>query len=223
VIAMVQPFHSRLEDLPRILPVFPLNGALLLPEGRLPLSIFEPRYLALVEDALAWGRILGMVQPSAPTSGPKDPPLFDTGCAGRISSFNETEDGRLMITLTGVCRFRIAEEVDGTRGYRRVAPHWVPFAADLDETPEITLNRGRLLTVLKPFLKLHNMDLNWKALEAASDLALTVSLAMACPFEPREKQALLEAPDPTQRSETLIALMEMAVAEGNGGKGQLRQ
>jgi Lon protease-like protein len=216
-------FHPRLEDLPRILPIFPLSGALLLPQGKLPLNIFEPRYLAMVEDALAWGRILGMVQPSAPTSGPKEPPVFDTGCAGRISSFTETDDGRLMITLTGVCRFHIAEEVEGTRGFRRVAADWAPFAADLDEDPEIVLDRPRLLTVLKPFLKLQGMDLNWKAIEAASDLALTVSLAMACPFEPREKQALLESADPTGRAETLIALMEMAVAAGNAGKGHLRQ
>jgi hypothetical protein len=220
---MASSFHARLESLPRILPIFPLSGALLLPQGKLPLNIFEPRYLALVEDALAWGRIFGMIQPSALSSGPKDPPTFDTGCAGRISSFNETDDGRLMITLTGVCRFRVGEEVEGIRGYRRVAANWAPYADDLDESPAIEVNRGRLLTVLKPFLKLHNMDLNWKALEAASDLALTVSLAMACPFEPREKQALLEAADPTDRAETLIALMEMAVADGNGGKGHVRQ
>lgn len=216
-------FHPRLEDLPRILPIFPLSGVLLLPQGKLPLNIFEPRYLALVQDCLAWGRILGMIQPSAPTSGPEEPPVFATGCAGRISSFSETDDGRLMITLTGVCRFRISEELEGTRGYRRVAADWGPFAADLDEDPEIGIDRGRLLTVLKPFLKLHSMDLNWKAIEAAGDLALTVSLAMACPFEPREKQALLESADPSHRAETLIALMEMAVAEVNGGKGNLRQ
>ncbi len=220
---MARPFHPRLEDLPRILPIFPLSGALLLPQGKLPLNIFEPRYLALVQDSLAWGRILGMIQPSEPTSGPQDPPVFGTGCAGRVSSFDETDDGRLTITLTGVCRFRIAEEVETTRGYRRVAADWAPFAADLDEDPEIVVDRTRLLTVLKPFLKLHNMELNWKAVEAAGDLALTVSLAMACPFEPREKQALLEAATPSQRAETLIALMEMAMAEGNGGKGTLRQ
>jgi hypothetical protein len=220
---MVQPFLSRLENLPKILPIFPLSGALLLPQGKLPLNIFEPRYLALVEDALGWGRLLGMVQPSALSSGPQDPPVFETGCAGRISAFNETDDGRLMITLTGVCRFRIASEVEGARGYRRVSADWARFAGDLDDSPEIEVNRSRLLSVLKPFLKLHNMDLNWKALEAASDLALTVSLAMACPFEPREKQALLEAADPSLRAETLIALMEMAVADGSDGKGHVRQ
>jgi hypothetical protein len=221
--AMMASFRSRLENLPRILPIFPLSGVLLLPQGKLPLTIFEPRYLALVEDALAWGRLFGMIQPSALSSGPQEPPVFETGCAGRISAFAETDDGRLLITLTGVCRFRIAEEVEAPRGYRRVSANWAPYAADLDENPEIIVNRGRLLTVLKPYLKLHNMDLNWKALEAASDLALTVSLAMACPFEPREKQALLESADPTERAETLIALMEMAVADGSDGKGHVRQ
>ncbi|PKU23581.1 LON peptidase substrate-binding domain-containing protein [Telmatospirillum siberiense] len=220
---MARAFHPRLEDLPRILPVFPLSGVLLLPQGKLPLNIFEPRYLALVQDALAWGRIFGMIQPSAPPSGPAEPPIFEIGCAGRISSFDETDDGRLLVTLTGVCRFRVAEEVEATRGYRRVAADWAPYAEDLAEEPQITVDRPRLFSVLKPFLKLHSMDLNWKAIETASDLALTVSLAMACPFEPREKQALLESADPSHRAETLTALMEMAVAEANTGKGTLRQ
>lgn len=220
---MARAFHPRLEDLPRILPIFPLNGVLLLPQGKLPLNIFEPRYLALVQDALAWGRIFGMIQPSAAPSGPGEPPVFETGCAGRISSFDETDDGRLLITLTGVCRFRIAEEVESTRGYRRVVANWAPFAGDLAEDPQISVDRARLFAVLKPFLKMHSMEMNWKAIETASDLALTVSLAMACPFEPREKQALLESADPSHRAETLIALMEMAVADASSGKGSLRQ
>ena len=220
---MVRPFHPRLEDLPRVLPIFPLAGALLLPHGRLPLNIFEPRYLALVQDSLAWGRIFGMIQPNLHGSGPKDPPVFNTGCAGRISAFSETDDGRLLITLTGVCRFRVAEEIEGARGYRRVMADWEPYADDLDDEPEITVDREHLLTVLKAFLKLHNMDINWKAIEAAEDLDLTVSLAMLCPFEPREKQALLEAADPSLRAETLVALMEMALAESIGGPGHPRQ
>lgn len=220
---MARAFHPRLEDLPKILPIFPLSGALLLPQGSLPLNIFEPRYLALVQDSLAWGRIFGMIQPSGAVSGAVEPPLFETGCAGRISSFAETDDGRLLITLTGVCRFRISEEVESARGYRRVIANWAPFAADLDDAPDLAVDRPRLFSVLRPFLKMHNMDLNWSAIEAASDLALTISLAMACPFEPSEKQALLESADPSRRAETLIALMEMAVAEANTGKGILRQ
>ncbi|MTJ82244.1 MAG: peptidase S16 [Telmatospirillum sp.] len=219
----MRPFHPRPEDLPRVLPVFPLAGALLLPQGKLPLNIFEPRYLALVQDCLGWGRIIGMIQPNPLGSGPKDPPLFDTGCAGRISAFSETDDGRLLITLTGVSRFRVAEEIDGARGYRRVMADWSAFEEDLTLDPEVTLDRPRLLAALKPYLKLHSMELNWKAVEAAADLPLTVSLAMLCPFEAREKQALLEAPTPSVRAETLIALMEMALAESYGGAGHPRQ
>ncbi len=220
---MALPFHPRFEDLPKILPVFPLTGALLLPHGKLPLNIFEPRYLALVQDSLGWDRIFGMIQPASPGSGPHDPPIFDIGCAGRISAFQETEDGRLTITLTGVCRFRVAEEVEGARGYRRVSADWDAFRGDLDEDPAIDIDRTRLFAVLKPFLKLHGMELNWKAIEAASDLALSVSLAMACPLEPSEKQALLESETPGQRAEMLIALMEMSLAGRHGGKGLLRQ
>lgn len=219
----MRPFHPRPEDLPRVLPVFPLAGALLLPQGKLPLNIFEPRYLALVQDCLGWGRIIGMIQPNPLGSGPKDPPLFDTGCAGRISAFSETDDGRLLITLTGVSRFRVAEEIEGARGYRRVMADWSAFEEDLTLDPEVTLDRPRLLAALKPYLKLHSMELNWKAVEAAADLPLTVSLAMLCPFEAREKQALLEAPTPSVRAETLIALMEMALAESYGGAGHPRQ
>lgn len=224
MIAMAgRPFHPRFEDLPRILPIFPLPGALLLPDGKLPLTIFEPRYLAMVQDSLAWGRMFGMIQPSGAAQGAGEPPIFETGCAGRISSFSETEDGRLLIGLTGVCRFRVAEEMEGTRGYRRVAADWEPFRADLDEEPDIDLDRPRLLAALKPFLKLHTMDINWKAVETAPDLPLTIWLAMVCPFEPREKQALLESADPSRRAATLTSLLEMAVAEGLGGLSQTRQ
>jgi hypothetical protein len=216
-------FHPRLEDLPRILPIFPLAGTLLLPYGKLPLNIFEPRYLAMVQDCLAWGRILGMIQPCGEERAGGDPPIFETGCAGRITTFGETEDGRLMITLTGVCRFRVVEELSGMRGYRRIAADWEPFRADLDDEPEIHFDRKRLLDALKPYLKLHNMELNWKAIEAASDHSLITSLCMACPFEPREMQALLECPDPTLRAETLTTLVEMAVAERQRGKAHLRQ
>jgi Lon protease-like protein len=218
-----RPFHPRLEDLPRILPIFPLPGTLLLPTGKLPLNIFEPRYLAMVGDCLAWGRILGMIQPSGPPVGGDEPPIFETGCAGRVSTFSETEDGRLMITLTGVCRFHVSEELTAPRGYRRVVADWAPFAADLGDAPEFSFDRKRLLEALKPYLKLHNMELNWRAIESASDHALTTSLCMSCPFEPREKQALLECQDPARRAQTLTALVEMAIAEGPRGGGHLRQ
>jgi hypothetical protein len=214
---IARPFHSRLDDLPRILPIFPLSGVLLLPDGRLPLNIFEPRYLAMVQDALGWGRLIGMIQPiGAVVTESVDPPIYDSGCAGRISQFAETEDGRILLTLTGVCRFRVEEEVDRARGYRRVAADWTPFHGDLDDVSEVMLDRPRLFAALKPFARLRGMDLNWKMVEAANDYALTVSLPMACPFEPSEKQALLECATPDRRGETLIALMEMAIAEGRG-------
>ena len=126
-----------------------------------------------------------------------------------ISAFSETDDGRLLITLTGVGRFRVAEEIEGARGYRRVMADWSAFEEDLTLDPEVTLDRPRLLAALKPYLKLHSMELNWKAVEAAADLPLTVSLAMLCPFEAREKQALLEAPDTSARAKLLIAFLEM--------------
>jgi hypothetical protein len=215
-------FHPRFEDLPRILPVFPLTGALLLPEGRLPLNIFEPRYLAMVEDALGWGRLIGMVQP---VTGEDEgiPTLYGTGCAGRISSFDETEDGRLLITLTGVCRFHIGTEVDPSRGYRRVDADWSAFRGDLDQPEAVALDRDRLFVLLRAYLKQQGLELNLKAVEAASDLALTVNLPMALPFEPPEKQALLEAADPAIRGQTLITLMEMALAEGADGPGHIKQ
>ena len=221
---MERPFHPRLEDLPQILPVFPLPGVLLLPEGRLPLNIFEPRYLAMVQDALGWGRLIGMVQPCGPEPAPgTEPPLFETGCAGRISSFSETEDGRILLTLTGVCRFAIQREVESVRGYRRVAADWSRFRPDLEPQPEPEIDRSRLLGVLRAYLKLRSIELNWSAIENAASLALSVSLPMALPFEPREKQAMLEAATPASRTETLLALLEMAVAETTGGLTTIKQ
>jgi len=221
---MERPFHPRLEDLPQILPVFPLPGVLLLPEGRLPLNIFEPRYLAMVQDALGWGRLIGMIQPSVPVAdhGP-EPALFETGCAGRISSFSETDDGRILLTLIGVCRFRIRSEVESVRGYRRVSADWEPFRDDLLPQDEPEFDRQRLLAVLKVYLKLKGIELNWNALEAAGNLALSVSLPMALPFEPREKQAMLENANPVDRAATLLALLEMSVAEATGGQTTFKQ
>ncbi len=216
-------FQTRFEDLPPVLRVFPLAGALLLPEGRLPLNIFEPRYLALVEDSLAQGRLFGMIQPSGPARDGAEPPLYETGCAGRIVSFSETGDGRFLITLGGVCRFRMEAELEGARGYRRVAADWKPFIADLDPPGEIKLDRKRLLAALRTFLKLHEMEVDWEAVEGSKDAVLSIALPMSCPFEPREKQALLECPDAEARGSMLIALLEMGVAERRGGSGQVQQ
>jgi Lon protease-like protein len=204
-------FHPRFEDLPAEIAVFPLPGALLLPAGRLPLNIFEPRYLAMVQDSLARGRMFGMVQPDATAPAtPAGPGLFRIGCLGRLSSFAETDDGRLLITLTGVIRFRLAEELPPHRGYRRVRPDYAPFAADLDiaEDPP-GIDRAALLGALKPYFKGRGIEANWDAIEEMPDALLVTTLAMVCPFEPREKQALLEATTPSDRAAMLIALMEM--------------
>jgi Lon protease-like protein len=221
--ALPRPFHPAFEALPAQLAIFPLPGVLLLPDGKLPLNIFEPRYLALVSDALANGRMFGMIQPNGDMAEDGSAPVFDTGCAGRISSLDETEDGRFLVTLTGVSRFRVVREIEPLRGYRRVEADWRPFRLDLEEPPPIDIDRERLIGALKAFSRVNSLDFNWKAIERIGDYDLSVSLCMACPLEPREKQALLECPEPMTRTETLITLMEMAVAERHSGGGQVRQ
>jgi Lon protease-like protein len=206
-----------------VLPVFPLTGALLLPEGRLPLNIFEPRYLAMIEDALGSGRLIGMIQPAPDAAAEFEPAICEVGCAGRIVTFAETDDGRFLVTLHGVARFKVAREVDGQRGYRRVVPDWSPYVSDLDEGKPPMLDRARLLELLGPYLELHNLEFNREILDQASDRVLMLSLAMSCPFKPRDKQALLEAPDMSVRAQTLIALMELAVADASGGSQPFRQ
>lgn len=205
------PFHPTYEALPAEIPIFPLSGALLLPEGRLPLNIFEPRYLAMVEDALAAGRMLGMVQgdPSLPRIG-ADSQTYKVGCLGRVSSFSETDDGRLLITLTGLIRFRVAEEIAGRRGYRRVRADYAEFAADLDvDAPPPPLDRDALLAALRPYFRARGIEANWEAIEQTGEAMLVTTLCMVCPFDVREKQALLEAPGAEERARMLIALMEM--------------
>src|SRR5436305_10701217 len=149
--------------LPLILPIFPLTGVLLLPRGRLPLNIFEPRYLAMTRDALAGERLIGMVQPSDPSASGSNPPVYPTGCAGRITSFSETEDGRFLITLTGTCRFRIREELPLLEGYRRIVPEWDEFIRDLESAPEPGFDRERLLRGLKTYFQQHQISADWDA------------------------------------------------------------
>ena len=212
----VPAFHPAFEDLPSEIAVFPLPGALLLPRGRLPLNIFEPRYLAMTLDSLAAGRVFGMIQPQpgAP-AGETGPGLFRIGCLGRLSSFAETEDGRLLITLTGVCRFRVVEELPLRRGYRRVRADYAPFRGDLDlsERPS-ALDRAALTGALRPFFGARGIEANWDAMEQTSDAALVLTLAMVCPFDPPEKQALLEAGTPEERASMLVALLQMGAQAG---------
>lgn len=214
---MRSPIQTRFEDLPEELPIFPLSGALLLPWGRLPLNIFEPRYLNMTLDALGAGRIIGMVQPNYDREeAGADPSVYSVGCAGRIASFEETEDGRLLILLKGLCRFSIAGEIEGRKGYRRVKAVYGPFKADLDPPANFEVNREQLFERLKPYLEAHAMPLGVEVLKGLSDPTLVTSLCMVCPFDPREKQALLEAPTLKARYEALLALLQIAAFEAGG-------
>ncbi len=204
--------------LPDILPIFPLTGVLLLPRGRLPLNIFEPRYLAMTRDALGGERLIGMVQPSDPQDdgrggGGLNPPVYPVGCAGRVTQFSETDDGRFLITLTGVSRFRIREELPLLEGYRRVVPDWQPFAHDRERAGKPDFDRERLIRGLKGYFAQRQIQADFEAIEKAPSEYLVTSLAMACPFAPSEKQALLEAADPDERARLLTTLVEMAATE----------
>ena len=217
---MRSPVQTRYEDLPQEIPIFPLSGALLLPWGRLPLNIFEPRYLNMTLDALKAGRILGMIQPDYDKT-PKDdaagkqaePLVYSVGCAGRIASFEETEDGRLLIVLKGLLRFRVLEEVGAVGGYRRVRVSYDDFKADLEPQVPFDFDRKAFLERLGPYLEAHAMPVGIEVLKGLSDTTLITSVSMICPFDPREKQALLEAPTLPGRAKTLLALLQMGVFE----------
>lgn len=204
-----------LRGLPHVLPIFPLEGALLLPHGHLPLHIFEPRYRNMVEHALGRGRVIGMIQPRLPYPHPlpDDAEIFTLGCAGRIVSFSESEDGRFLITLKGVSRFRIIEELPPQSGFRRVMPDYGSFRDDLVALSDEGVERDRLLAAARAFLEMKAIDCDWNAVQAAPTAALVTAFAMTCPLEPREKQALLECESFCERAEMLISLFAMAVLE----------
>jgi Lon protease-like protein len=204
------PFDPGFAELPQTLPIFPLNGVLLLPRGRLPLNIFEPRYLAMVDDAMKGDRLIGMIQPSAP--GDKAP-VYSVGCAGRIVSFNETEDGRYQISLCGVCRFAVGRELETMRGYRRVQADWTRFRSDLDEEDCPGFARDRFIALLQAYFNRQGLSANWDAIAESPDERLLTSLAMICPFDACEKQALLEAPCLGDRAEIMLKLLEMATID----------
>jgi uncharacterized protein len=212
----MSPFLPRFEALPPALPIFPLTGALLLPRGQLPLNIFEPRYLALTRDALGTAdRFIGMVQPLDNKGDAGDPPVYRTACAGRITEFTETEDGRYLITLTGLLRFDIKEELPREDFlYRRAVPDWQRWRDDLAPRHE-QIARERFLAALKPFFERHQIEADWQALASADDERLVTAIAMVAPFAPSEKQALLEAPDTAERANLLTALLEMSAKGGD--------
>ena len=216
-------FDPKFEQLPATIPVFPLSEVLLLPRGRLPLNIFEPRYLAMVEDALAAQRMIGMIQPASGGDGKGSPDLYATGCAGRICRFEETEDGRYLIALAGVCRFNVAEELEPVSGYRRVRACWTEFRDDLGPVPELALDRGRLFIALKAYFGAHGLEADWAALREAPEERLVTCLSMICPFGAPEKQALLEAPTLPMRAEIIMTLLEMALLERSDDEGQIKQ
>jgi Lon protease-like protein len=216
------PFDPTFDQLPEIVPIFPLTGVLLLPRGKLPLNVFEPRYLAMTEDALSGNRMIGIIQPSDPLSRASVPPVYPIGCAGRITSFSETDDGRYLITLTGVCRFETVRELPIVRGYRRVDVSWERFAADLEEPGPALVDRARMVEGLRTYFKIQGISANWDAIESTPDERLVTSLAMICPFEPSEKQALLECGSLSERASMMIAIIEMSVLDKRGGDTMAR-
>ena len=204
-------------DLPQTIPVFPLPGALMLPRARLPLHIFEPRYLAMLDDTLRSDlRLIGMVQPREVPRG-ADARLHAIGCAGRVTAFSETEDGRYMITLSGVSRFRVQREVEGFTPYVRCDVDWAGFSRDLGGAErDEGFDRARFMGLLKRYFESQRLSTDWDSMKEAEDELLINSLSMLCPFDPEDKQALMEAPSLSTRRETLVTLIEFALHAGSG-------
>ncbi len=213
-------------DLPEVIPVFPLPGALLLPRGQMPLNIFEPRYLAMVDDSLRDGhRLIGMIQPDPTHPGPEDKPtLFKVGCVGRITQIAETGDGRYLLQLTGVARFRVEEELKVATAYRQCRVGYATFADDfVARKGEEAVDRKALLEALSAFLKANNLKTDWDGIESAPNEALVNALAMMSPYGSAEKQALLEAPNLKARAEMLVAVTEIELAKkATGGETPLQ-
>jgi Lon protease-like protein len=215
-----------MEDLPAVIPVFPLAAALLLPGADMPLNIFEPRYLAMIDWAIARERIIGMIQPgddkAAPCSGGRG--LCTIGCAGRITSFAETGDNRYMITLSGIARFKVVEEIAAGTPFRQCRVTARPFIGDfVARAGEETVDRAAVLSAFRAYLDAHNLQADWETVERTPNETLINALAMMAPFGPAEKQALLEAPDLKSRAETLVAITEITLARDPGGAGRSLQ
>lgn len=206
----------RAEDLPLVVPVFAVTGAILLPGGTMPLMVFEPRYLALIDDALGAGRLFALVQPREDEAGTV-PGLYDTGCLGRITAFGETGDGRYLITAAGVCRFRVAGEEEGRSGYRRVEADYRGYHHDLDLGDIGPVERRPLLAIVRTYLGGLGMATDLAQLEKADDAELVIRLAMACPFTPQEKQVLLEAVDHAERCRLMTAMIQKELLEESCG------
>jgi Lon protease-like protein len=213
-----------LSSLPKNIPIFPLSNALLLPHSRLPLNIFEPRYLTMLDDVMRSDhRLVGMIQPLASDENLGNPQVKAIGCVGRLTSFNETSDRRYMITLTGVCRFRVGKVHNSFHPYATADVKWAEFVDDLHPNQsDDAFERARFVAVLERYFQVMDLSTDWESMKEAEDEMLINSLAMLCPFLPEEKQALLEAPTFIRRVETLITLMEFALRENTGPKGILQ-
>jgi uncharacterized protein len=221
--------YRRAADLPAIIPVFPLRGVILLPRANLPLNLFEPRYLEMIEDVISGSRILGMIQPERSPSEDESPAgkstgLRRVGCAGRVTAYQELDDGRIVVTLTGIVRFDVARELPSSKPYRTCAVNVSRWISDFEGgTGEDDVNREQLLRVLKKYLETHQFRADWKAIANAPSEHLVNSLSIISPYGAEEKQALLEAPDLKTRAEVLVALAEMEMASGDGGAGTTLQ
>lgn len=210
--------YSSADDLPSVIPVFPMGSALLLPRAELPLNVFEPRYLQMIEDALRGERIIGVIQPEPDADEDADaPPLLRVGCAGRLTAFQETGDGRYLVTLTGVARFRVVEELDVATAYRQCRVQLDAYPNDyVPRAGEEAVDRPALLAALKSYLEASGLEADWDGIGRAPNEALVNALSMMSPYGPREKQALLEAPDLRTRSEILVAVTEMEMVRSRG-------
>ena len=204
------------QDMPGTLALFPLSGALLLPRGQLPLNIFEPRYLQMIDDALRTHRMIGMIQPDLEAGDEKPvPPLFKVGCAGRITQFAESGDGRYIVTLTGISRFALIEEIPAVTPYRQSRIDFTAFASDFSpRAGEDQVDRNGVLKALRDFAEENDLQIDWDSINQAPNEALVNALSMMSPFGPREKQALLEAEDLKNRAEVLVAITEIELARG---------
>jgi len=213
--------YAEIGALPETLPVFPLTGAVLLPRGELPLNIFEPRYVAMIDDAMRGDRLVGMIQPLPGGNGAAAPPLFQIGCAGRLTRFAETGDGRYLITLTGVARFRLGAEIENGAPYRRFGVSYDGFQADLlPGAGENAVDREFMISMLRSFAEYSKLEIDWASIDAAPTETLVNALAMMSPFGANEKQALVEAIDLKTRAETLVALAKLDMAQRDGDRQQ---
>lgn len=208
------------KNLPQNLPIFPLQGVLLLPHSLLPLNIFEQRYLNMIDDALRAERMIGMIQPDMraqakePASSNK-PATYKTGCAGKIISFSETPDGRYLVTLNGISRFDVHQELESPRGYRLIQPIWAPYEQDLEEASDVQVDRDKMTSLLREYFIKEDIKCEWDMILKADDEKMIAALAMICPFQPQEKQALLEAPSAQERVTLFMTILEMAVCGGD--------